>query len=148
VRCSLIRGGVLYGVALMAAAMTLAVSAAPGGRGCDESDADKKVTICHIPPGNPENAHTITISECALPAHMGEPGPGRGAHGGVPDTMGECPSPEGEPIGDVGVPDGPPPATFTICDDRPVHTGRRVDVPVTGQPYSARLTCTLSAGES
>ena len=29
-----------------------------------------KVEICHIPPGNPENAHTITISENALETHL------------------------------------------------------------------------------
>lgn len=142
------RSTALCSVALMATAMTLTVSAAPGGRsdGCDESDADKKVTICHVPPGNPENAHTITISECALPAHIGVDGPGRGAHGGQPDTEGECPASGG--LADVGgVPDGPPPASFTICDERPVHTGRRVDVPVTGQPVSSRLTCTSSADE-
>lgn len=38
-----------------------------------------KVTICHIPPGNPANAHTITVSEKAVPAHL--------AHG---DTLGPC----------------------------------------------------------
>lgn len=37
------------------------------------------VTICHIPPGNPANAHTITISINALPAHL--------AHG---DYEGSC----------------------------------------------------------
>ncbi len=37
------------------------------------------VTICHIPPGNPANAHTITISVNALPAHL--------AHG---DYVGSC----------------------------------------------------------
>lgn len=37
------------------------------------------VTICHIPPGNPGNAHTITISVNALPAHL--------AHG---DYIGSC----------------------------------------------------------
>jgi hypothetical protein len=37
------------------------------------------VTICHIPPGNPANAHTITISVNALPAHL--------AHG---DYIGAC----------------------------------------------------------
>ena len=35
-----------------------------------------KVTICHIPPGNPANFHTITISENALQAHL--------AHGDLP----------------------------------------------------------------
>ncbi len=39
------------------------------------------VTICHIPPGNPANAHTITVSVNALPAHL--------AHG---DFVGSCES--------------------------------------------------------
>lgn len=38
-----------------------------------------KVQICHIPPGNPANFHTITISEKALSAHL--------AHG---DVAGSC----------------------------------------------------------
>jgi hypothetical protein len=32
---------------------------------------DAKVQVCHIPPGNPANFHTITISENALQAHLG-----------------------------------------------------------------------------
>ena len=36
-------------------------------------------TICHIPPGNPGNNHTITIGESALSAHLG--------HG---DVLGTC----------------------------------------------------------
>jgi len=39
-----------------------------------------KVIICHHPPGNPANAHTIVVDESAVPAHL--------AHG---DTMGPCP---------------------------------------------------------
>jgi hypothetical protein len=39
-----------------------------------------KVTLCHIPPGNPDNAHTITVGASAVPAHLG--------HG---DTLGPCP---------------------------------------------------------
>ena len=38
------------------------------------------VEVCHIPPGNPDNAHTISIGESALEAHL--------AHG---DDEGECP---------------------------------------------------------
>ena len=34
------------------------------------SAANSKVQICHIPPGNPGNFHTITISEKALGAHL------------------------------------------------------------------------------
>lgn len=29
-----------------------------------------KITICHIPPGNPSNAHEITISRNALLTHL------------------------------------------------------------------------------
>lgn len=42
---------------------------------------EHKVTICHVPPGNPANAHSITIDESALPAHLL-------LHGG--DTLGPC----------------------------------------------------------
>lgn len=35
----------------------------------DPSIGDEKMTICHVPPGNPENAHTIEISKNAWPAH-------------------------------------------------------------------------------
>lgn len=62
-----------------------------GGTGDDDDDSgtacedcapgeNGKVTICHIPPGNPAGAHTIEVSPSALPAHCGN-------HG---DTCGEC----------------------------------------------------------
>jgi hypothetical protein len=38
-----------------------------------------KVQICHVPPGNPANFHTITVNENALQAHLG--------HG---DLLGTC----------------------------------------------------------
>lgn len=38
-----------------------------------------KVAICHIPPGNPANAHTILVGEKAVAAHL--------AHG---DILGAC----------------------------------------------------------
>lgn len=40
---------------------------------------DKKTVICHVPPGNPDNAHTIVVGNAAVPAHL--------AHG---DSLGEC----------------------------------------------------------
>jgi len=43
------------------------------------SQGQEKVTICHIPPGNPDNKHTITVATAAVEAHL--------AHG---DTLGEC----------------------------------------------------------
>lgn len=42
----------------------------------------KKCTICHVPPGNPPNAHTITIGCSAVDPHMrNHPG----------DCLGPCP---------------------------------------------------------
>lgn len=35
------------------------------------SSSTDKVTICHIPPGNPGNAHTITVGAPAVRAHLG-----------------------------------------------------------------------------
>lgn len=32
---------------------------------------DSTITICHVPPGNPGNAHTITVGASAWPAHSG-----------------------------------------------------------------------------
>ncbi len=54
-----------------------------------------KVTICHIPPGNPANAHTITVGEPAVRAHL--------AHG---DTIGACGSADGGSGGGGGGGDG------------------------------------------
>lgn len=45
-----------------------------------EVDDEGKAIICHIPPGNPGNAHTITIGLPAVQAHLN--------HG---DTLGACP---------------------------------------------------------
>lgn len=42
------------------------------------SAGEAKVEICHFPPGNPDNFHTILISQSALPAHL--------SHGDVGDT--------------------------------------------------------------
>src|SRR4029079_7356282 len=52
----------------------------PGGHvhACDPPDA-KKTTICHIPPGNPANAHTICVGNAAVPAHMENHGDAIGA---------------------------------------------------------------------
>ena len=35
----------------------------------DDDDRDGKMTICHVPPGNPSGRHTITVGEAAWPAH-------------------------------------------------------------------------------
>ena len=45
----------------------------------DEACSRPKVPVCHVPPGNPDNRHTISVDESALRAHL--------AHG---DHRGEC----------------------------------------------------------
>ena len=60
------------------------------GNGGDSQGGAGKITICHIPPGNPANAHTITVGLPALRAHL--------KHG---DTQGACGSDGGTGGGDV-----------------------------------------------
>jgi hypothetical protein len=72
-------------IASIAGVFAWAASAAPlqvsgGGEDVGYGYGAAKVTICHIPPGNPDNAHTITVGAPAVPAHL--------AHG---DTLGPCP---------------------------------------------------------
>jgi hypothetical protein len=57
----------------------------PGPTETPRPDDDGKVTICHIPPGNPGNAHTITVGASAVDAHL--------AHG---DHLGPCTGDEGD----------------------------------------------------
>jgi hypothetical protein len=45
---------------------------------------NEKVTICHIPPGNPDNRHEITVSIFAVPAHVMLHGDNLGTCGGDP----------------------------------------------------------------
>lgn len=61
------------------------------------SNSVQKITVCHIPPGNPGNAHTVSVGSPSLPAHL--------AHG---DTVGEC-APPGEDDGEAS------PASVPIC---------------------------------
>jgi hypothetical protein len=70
-------------VALTAAAGSIFFIAAPAAYADDLTEEDllslqdptqPKVTICHIPPGNPENRHTITIGASAVAAHVAEHG--------------------------------------------------------------------------
>lgn len=47
---------------------------------CSNNNNNQKVNVCHIPPGNPANAHNICVSVNALAAHMNN-------HG---DLIGSC----------------------------------------------------------
>lgn len=92
--------------------------------------AGQKVTICHVPPGNPANVRTITVDVHAWPAHE--------AHG---DTLGECAS---EPEDTGGPGSGSAFAggfTITLCDGRHGELGRRIDVSETGRASVQEADC-------
>jgi hypothetical protein len=100
-----------------------------------------QVQICHIPPGNPDNYHTITISENALSTHL--------AHGDLPeacnavcttlcddgnactvDDTGDC-----EQSGCPSVPRAP-----TDCDDGLACTVNTCD-PASGCEFTPAVVC-------
>ena len=66
-----------------------------GGPGAPPTCPSPKVMICHIPPGNPANAHSICVGEAAVKAHVAN-------HG---DPIGPC---GGAPAVDAGSPAVPP----------------------------------------
>jgi len=74
-----------------------------------------KVLVCHIPPGNPDNFHTIKIGEKALDAHL--------AHGDLAGACNEacaelCNDGDACTIDDIGDCDhGCPVANPVVCDD-------------------------------
>jgi hypothetical protein len=66
-------------------------------RACDPGN-QKKTTICHIPPGNPANAHTLCIGNAAVPAHLNNHGDYLGA------CQNETPCPPPTSTGSAGGP--------------------------------------------
>ena len=75
-------GGVhAFAVNVLSAALLtgLIVVRMPAARAERASAGADKVTICHLPPGNPANAHTISVGASAVPAHLD--------HG---DSIGAC----------------------------------------------------------
>jgi len=60
----------LIALAAVFASGALASVGQASGYGDDERGDDKgKVTICHVPPGNPGNAHTIAVGAAAVAVH-------------------------------------------------------------------------------
>jgi hypothetical protein len=97
-----------------------AVMPPPGGGGgptCPSS----KVLVCHIPPGNPANAHSICVGPPAWPPHHRLHGDTMGACGGTTSTA------------DAGTPPPPPPPP-------PVDAGSPACVPA-GGACNAGVTC-------
>ena len=55
---------------LYAGCLCLAVTGLATADGPCEEGPNGKVTICHVPPGNPDNAHTISVGPNAANAHL------------------------------------------------------------------------------
>ena len=55
--------------AMLVLALTGLTTVTPRTANADP-DPDHKVTICHFPPGNPENFHEISVDWSAVPAHV------------------------------------------------------------------------------
>ncbi|MFB5614743.1 MAG: hypothetical protein ACE5RI_06520 [Candidatus Nitrosomaritimum yanchengensis] len=89
-------------------------------------------TICHIPPGNPGNNHTITIGESALSAHLG--------HGDLLnacDYESESNSNEVEEFGDDVLVTSS--STTTICHIPPGNPGNNHTITIGESALSAHL---------
>jgi len=67
-------------ILLLLGAVALSTFMTPSRISASSPDqASHKVLVCHIPPGNPANMHTISIDQSGVPAHL--------AHG---DYIGTC----------------------------------------------------------
>jgi len=101
---------------------------ADGDDGDDGDDDHGKVTICHIPPGNPEDAHTIQVSPSAVGGHL--------AHG---DHLGPCDGTEGDDDDD----DYPYPVDkhgrVVVCHRPDKSGGRRVTLRLPPDAVPAHL---------
>jgi hypothetical protein len=88
----------LFTATFIITAILAAVLAYTGPK-AQAGSATAKITICHVPPGNPNNRHTIEVSMNALSAHL--------AHG---DYIGSC---DENDKGEGDTPDVPPPTSIS-----------------------------------
>ncbi len=102
-----------------------------------------KVLVCHIPPGNPANAHTICISENGVPAHL--------AHGCY---LGACdPAPDSIQNGGGSVQLEASPNPMSVVTSVEVHSmvAQQVTVAVfdaNGRRLLVLFDATMSGGEA
>lgn len=104
---------------------------------------NNKVLVCHVPPGNPANAHTICISENGVPAHLAH-GCHLGECASVPDSSGYAP-------GQVELLVTPNPMTVNASVVVRSGVEQRMQVrviDVLGRVHHTLLDATLGANES
>ncbi|HKY60640.1 MAG TPA: hypothetical protein VJP59_06465 [Gemmatimonadota bacterium] len=96
-----------------------------------QDDIEDQVTICHIPPGNPDNAHTIVVGAPAVPAHL--------AHG---DFEGECDGDEGatdDDLDDDGEPDDADDVKVLVCHVPPGNPDNVQTIEISEDALEAHL---------
>ena len=87
------------------------------------SQSDHKTTICHVPPGNPDNPQTITIDDSAVQTHLtNHPG----------DSLGPC-------ADDGGPPDDQYQEKVLICHIPPGNPGNEHTISVSVNAVPAHL---------
>jgi hypothetical protein len=103
----------------------LALADRPGDQDEGHGNGDEEqVTICHIPPGNPSNQHTITVGASAVAAHA--------AHGDK--VTGGCASAPPPPSpGPNGV--------LTICSSKGNSNGHQLTVSSIGRVSHIKISC-------
>ena len=89
-----------------------------------DTGRNTRVTLCHIPPDDPANAHTIVVGNAAVKAHL--------AHG---DSLGSCPQ------ACAGVPSAVPKTGQTVCWD---VNAAPIDCAGTGQDGEYQLGASAS----
>ena len=113
-------------------------SSDPASNDPNDPDPSHKVTLCHIPPGNPANAHTISVGAPAVPAHLAHGdylGPCHGPGGGPPDPT---------PSSDAGTPGGGPgpnPGGGSTCQAANAPCGTGLPACCSGLACSAGGQC-------
>lgn len=89
------------------------------------AEAEDKVTICHRPPGNPDNERTISVGESAVAAHVAE-------HG---DSVGSCSTTSSPPTPSGGG------SVLVLCNIRGGGTGHQLTVSPVGRVSHIRISC-------
>jgi hypothetical protein len=120
---------IIFSLLLIMIALPAVSFAAPAG----------KVTLCHVPPGNPDNAHAITISENAYDTHVNK-FHGNGENGDYVLGEGqECKGPSGAAAGPAIA--GDPAAAVQVCSAHSYSKGRAIGLSNLGRVQQDNLTC-------
>jgi hypothetical protein len=104
-----------------------------------QDDIEDHVTLCHIPPGNPDNSHTIVVGAPAVQAHLN--------HG---DFEGECDGDEGasdEDLNDDGEEDDADSVKVVVCHIPPGNPDQAREISIDADDLQSHLDHGDTEGE-